>query len=119
MFFLESEMFQLKFYSKSKHPFYVQYFFTRPSCRLCGNVEMYGTARGAIEYSIIRLMCFACWITNTVNTHSEYVIFIAFAWKQWFHECALMLRLYVYFLFCYKLYMYVKIQIVFHREFSL
>jgi len=27
---------------------------------------------------MIRRMCFACWITKTTNTQSEYVMFIAF-----------------------------------------
>jgi hypothetical protein len=26
-------------------------------------------------------MCFACWITKTTDTHSEYVIFVAFPWQ--------------------------------------
>jgi len=29
---------------------------------------------------IIRCTCFACWITNATDIHSEYVIFIAFPW---------------------------------------
>ena len=34
----------------------------------------------------------ACWITKATNTHSEYVILIAFPHQQWLHESALMLR---------------------------
>jgi len=34
----------------------------------------------------------ACWISKTTNTHSEYVIHIAFLLQQWFHERALLLR---------------------------
>jgi hypothetical protein len=28
-------------------------------------------------------MSFACWITDVINTHSEYVIFIFCPWQQW------------------------------------
>jgi len=31
------------------------------------------------------------WIPKAANTHSEYVILIAFPHQQWLHECALML----------------------------
>ena len=34
----------------------------------------------------------ACWITKATNTHSEYVILIAFPQQQWLHERASMLR---------------------------
>jgi hypothetical protein len=28
------------------------------------------------------------WVPKATNTHSEYVIFIAFPLQQWLHECA-------------------------------
>jgi hypothetical protein len=31
-------------------------------------------------------MCMACWITKATNTHSQYVILIAFPVQQWLHE---------------------------------
>jgi len=37
-------------------------------------------------------MRIACWITKATNTHSEYVILIAFPLQQWLHERASMLR---------------------------
>jgi hypothetical protein len=37
-------------------------------------------------------MRFACWIPNATNTHSEYVIHVAFPLQQWWHELASMLR---------------------------
>ena len=40
----------------------------------------------------IRRMRFACWIPKATNTHSEYVILIAFPLQQWLHEHASMLR---------------------------
>jgi hypothetical protein len=39
-----------------------------------------------------------CWIPKATNTHSEYVILIAFPLQQWLHESALMLR-YTFFFF--------------------
>ena len=36
-------------------------------------------------------MRIACWITKATNTHSEYVILIAFPLQQWLHERASML----------------------------
>jgi hypothetical protein len=37
-------------------------------------------------------MRIACWITKATNTHSEYVIFIAFTLQQWLYEGTSMLR---------------------------
>jgi hypothetical protein len=37
-------------------------------------------------------ICIACWIPRATNTHSEYVILIAFPLPQWLHERASMLR---------------------------
>jgi hypothetical protein len=34
----------------------------------------------------IRRMPIACWIPKAINTHSEYVIRIAFPLQQWLHE---------------------------------
>ena len=31
-------------------------------------------------------MCIACWVPKATNTHSEYVILIAFPLQQWLHE---------------------------------
>jgi hypothetical protein len=80
-FFLEWEMFQTKLQTKSKHAFYAQYIFSRKSCRLWDNVEKYGTAIQATDDNIIWRMRFACWLTKFTDTHTEYVIFIAFPWQ--------------------------------------
>jgi len=40
----------------------------------------------------IWLMRFACWIPKATNTHSEYVILIAFPLQQWLHNGASLLR---------------------------
>jgi len=37
-------------------------------------------------------MRIACWITKATNTHSEYVILIAFPLQQWLHERSSMSR---------------------------
>jgi hypothetical protein len=47
------------------------------------------------------LVRFACWTPKAKNTHSQYVILIAFPLKQWLHERASMLRLYVHCLSCF------------------
>jgi hypothetical protein len=57
-------------------------------------VEKCGKAGQATDDNIIRRMRFACWITKATDTHSEYVILIAFPRQQWLRERAPMLRLY-------------------------
>jgi len=42
-------------------------------------VENYGRARQATDDNIIRRMRLVCWITKAIDTHSEYVILIAFS----------------------------------------
>jgi len=37
-------------------------------------------------------MRITCWINKTTDTHSEYVILIAFPQQQWLHGLASMLR---------------------------
>jgi hypothetical protein len=51
-------------------------------------VEKYGTARQATDDNIIRSMRFACWITKATNTHSKYLIRIAFPRQEWFSKGA-------------------------------
>ena len=55
-------------------------------------MEKCGTAGQTTGDNIIRRMRFACSITKATDTHSEYVILIAFAWQQWLRERASMLR---------------------------
>ena len=43
------------------------------------------------EMTMLR-MRIACWIPKATNTHSEYVILIAFALQQWLHERVSMLH---------------------------
>jgi hypothetical protein len=46
---------------------------------------------GRLQMTVWR-MRIACWIIKATNTHSEYVILIAFTLQQLLHERALMLR---------------------------
>ena len=55
-------------------------------------MEKYGRARQSTDDNIIRRMRFACWITKDTDTHSEYVILIAFPPQQWLRERASTLR---------------------------
>jgi hypothetical protein len=84
-------MLQTEVVEKIKTHFMVNSFFFRKSCRLGDNVEKYGTATQATDDNIIRRMRFACWITKATDTHSEYVIIIAFPRQQWLRERTSML----------------------------
>jgi hypothetical protein len=56
--------------------------------RKCGKIFL---KRGRPQMTI-RRMCISCWIPKATNTHSQYVILIAFPLQQWLHERASMLR---------------------------
>jgi hypothetical protein len=58
------------------------------------NVKKCGRARQATDDNIIQRMRIACWLTNAIHTHSEYVIVIAFPRQQWLRERASILCLY-------------------------
>jgi hypothetical protein len=79
-------------------------------------VEKYGTARQATDDNIIWRMRFACWVTAR-DTHSEYVIHIAFPWQQWLRERVSVLR-YTYIAYLVSLRTYAKFQVsVFFTEY--
>ena len=90
-----------KFSGKScrgnQNTFYVQYL--KKWCCLRDNVERYGRGRQAVADNMIQDMPFACWITESTDAHSEYVILTAFQRQQLLRENASMLRLFVYCLF--------------------
>jgi hypothetical protein len=52
----------------------------------------YGRARQATDDSIIRRMCFACWVFTATDTCSEYVILFYFPQQQWLRERGCMLH---------------------------
>ena len=45
----------------------------------------------ATDGYIIRLMRVICWILKATDTHSEYVVLVAFQRQRWLRECAWML----------------------------
>jgi len=75
-------MFQTKAAEKNK------ILFPRKSFRSRNNVEKYCNGEQAIDNNKIRPMRFACLITEATNTHSEYVICLAFPQQQWLHDRA-------------------------------
>ena len=79
-FFLEWKIFQTKVTDKIKTHVSCppSLFFPRKSCLLRDNVEKCFRTGVAVDDNIIPRMRFACWITKARNTHSEYVILIAF-----------------------------------------
>jgi len=42
----------------------------------------------AMQQLTIWLISITCWVPKSTNTHSEYVILIAFPLQQWLHERA-------------------------------
>jgi hypothetical protein len=57
----------------SKHILHSITFLLRKLCLLRDNVEIYGTVRRATYDKIIGSMCFALWINNSADKHTEYV----------------------------------------------
>ena len=55
-------------------------------------MEKYGRARQATDGNIVWRTRFACWINKAIDTHSEYVILIAFREKKWLCKRTSMLR---------------------------
>ena len=85
--------FRQMFYRKSKtHVLCSLTFFFHKSCCLYDNVKKYFRAEQGTDDNIIRHIFIACWITKATDTHSEYVIIIAFRRQQWSRERASMLR---------------------------
>ena len=50
------------------------------------------TAKPGMQQTTIWRMRFECWIPKATNSHSEYVIIIAFPLQQWLYERVSMLR---------------------------
>jgi hypothetical protein len=71
-------------------------------------VEKYIRTGQATDGHITRRMRFACWITKATDTHSEYVIVIAFPRQKWLRERASMLRYaYIAYVVNYQSYHYI------------
>ena len=76
--------------NQNTHFVFNNFFFFWTLCCLWDNVEKIRRSRLAIDDNVIWHMRSACWITETTNAHSEYVILTAFLRQQWPHECASM-----------------------------
>ena len=98
-FFLEWEVFQTELVAKIRAHILCSITFFQKLCWFWGNVEKYGRARQATYDNIIQCMRFACWITRATDTHSEYVILLAFVHQQWC-EHTWMLHVYIHCLSC-------------------
>jgi hypothetical protein len=68
-------------------------------CSVWDNVEQYGGARQTTDDNMVHIL--ACWVTKTTDSHSEYVMLIAFSLLQWLCEWTPLLCLYVHCLFLY------------------
>jgi len=79
---------------------YVHYFFPEYRSVLRDDVERHGRIEQATGDDIIRRMRFACWITKATDTHSEYIICIAFSQQEWLRERASKLRYTYAFITC-------------------
>jgi hypothetical protein len=84
-----------KICAKNQKMFYLQWLFSRKSYRLWDNVENRDTYGEGTEDNTTRSMRVARWINKAENTHSEYVILMAFPCKDGYAK-APMLRLYKY-----------------------
>jgi len=90
-------MFRIKVLEEIKT--HVSVFFFEKSCRFGDDVEKY--FRAGEGHMTIWRMRIACWITKATNTHSQYVIIIAFPVQQWLQKRASKLCLYIHCLSCY------------------
>jgi hypothetical protein len=79
-FFLEWEMFRIKFCRENQNPYFAfnNFFPSRKLCHLWGYVQKNDTAGQATDGDILRHMSFACWVIKATNTHSKYVTLIDF-----------------------------------------
>jgi hypothetical protein len=85
IFSLSEKWFTRKLYRKSNHILCSK---TTPPPLENGAVyeimwKLYGGAGEVTDDNIIRRMGIACWIPKATNTHSQYVILIAFPLQQW------------------------------------
>jgi hypothetical protein len=81
-------------------------------------VEKYGKARQATDDNITRRMRFTCWITKATDTHSEYVIPIAFP-QQLVTRTRLNVTLYVRCLSCLPFLQANVLTLLFHKAYSI
>jgi hypothetical protein len=86
-------MFRTKIVEGKKKRILCSITFFQKSCLFLNNAGKYGSAGQATDDNIMRRMRIACWITKATDTHSEYVVSIAFfSRQQWLRERASILR---------------------------
>jgi len=83
-------MFQIKAVEKIKGTFLFNNLFS--TNRAIYEIMWKNTVEPGRPQMAIWWMCIACWLPKATKTCSEYVILIAFARQQWFHERSSMLR---------------------------
>ena len=85
--FLQWETFQTKVVDKSKHTFVFNNggFFLKKIVHL-KIIWKKNIAESGRPQMTVWCMRVACWIPKATNTHSKYVIIIAFTLQQWLHE---------------------------------
>jgi hypothetical protein len=92
-FCLEYEMFQTNVVEKIiTHILCSITYFSNFSENRAVNGIMRNISEPDTQQMTIRLMCIACLIPKATNTHSEYIIRIAFSLQQWLHKEASVLR---------------------------
>jgi hypothetical protein len=89
--FLQWEVFQTKVVQKIKTHFVFSNFFP-PETRAVYEIMLKNTVQPDRPQMTIWCMRIACWVPKATNTHSEYVILIAFPLQQWLHKRASLLR---------------------------
>ena len=95
-FFLEWEMFQIKVVEKTKTHILCSITFFWISYRLWDNVEKCCRSGQATDDIITWRMRYGCWTTKVTDTHSEYIILLAFWRQECLRERAAMSRLYLH-----------------------
>ena len=88
-FFIEREMFQIKFVEKIIAYILCSFFSEN---RTAYEIMWKSNVQSDRPQMTIWCMRIACWIPKATNTHWEYVIHIAFPLQQWLHERATMLH---------------------------
>jgi hypothetical protein len=86
------KIFGQNLYRKSEHIFCDQKLFHPKIVPIVRKVYKYYTAAQATYGNTMRCMCTACWIHKATNTHSKFVIIIAFILQDRLHERVSILR---------------------------
>jgi len=98
-------MFQTNVVEKNQNTHFVfNKSFPPESCRLWDNVEKHGRPTHVADDNTLLRMRFACWVSKTTNTQSEYVVITALPQRNWCPEYASVWRLYLRCLSCIYLF---------------